>query len=448
VATAGNNRNGTRTSGPLLMEDMDGVYQYGVCVRADWGLTLWRRLINASPNDPASYDTYDLSADATATAALDLPVKSADNHYAVCIGIDEQDRIHLAGNVHFEAQNYLYGTWSPPSAPSWTVPTFASMPWGTGGANRFTYNYMTRDTVGNLVWIMSQTDSGSATAGGDRIYFYLPPGSGTTWLPALGTGLKELASTNSGPDGTADRVYMFEPVVEPGAGAGGGDRIHHTGLWRTGDADADSQQQPFYLYHDELGTNDCYNAAGDPIPVPVTWDNRANVQITGAPGFSCTPSSLGIDHLGRPHVIVRNGDSTGTGALSDGSGNMGTHVRCYWDGDDWQVTRINVGSDGSLPPGIFRWKTDLMVLTSNGASDRINLRTKAASPLVSTGLRWKVGGPVDAALTGGGGGTWDPRPDPVALYRSARLDFLVPDGDEPRVATWGHHGGILVDPTP
>jgi hypothetical protein len=441
MATAGIVRNGTSSSGPLLMEDMDGVYQYGLCVRSDWGLTLFRRLIDADPLDSASYDTYDLSADATAAAALDLPVPSDDNHYVVCIGIDEQDRIHLTGNTHFESQNYLYGTWSPPAAPSWTVPTWGSLPWGSGGgANRHTYNFMTRDSVGNLLWVMSQTDSLSATAGGDRVYYYLPPGAGTTWLPALGTGVKEIASTNASPTGTADRVYMFEPIVEPGAGANGGDRIHHHGLWRTGDADADTQQQPFYLYHDEIGTNDCYNAAGDPVTVPVTWDNRAAVQIDGAPGFSATQSHMAIDADGYPHLIVRNGNSVGAGVLSDAFGTMGTHVRCYWNGTAWQIVRLSIGADGSLPPGIFRIRDDLYIGTSNGASNRINVRNRAALPAAGATLI-KMGGPVDASNPelGLGGGTWNPRPDPVALYRYGRLDFLVPDGDDPRVYSFGNH---------
>ena len=466
MATAGHIRNGSTASHPALMTNLADTFQYGLLLvegatADEIDVILWRRDLSVDPADPAAYDTYDLSADATAAAGLNLPVNPIDNHWTLGIGIDEQGRIHIAGNSHANTlwqgtrgQHYIRSTaaWSPPTAPTWTVPSWASLPWSAAGANSHTYNIFARMTDGRLLFFMDQQDDVFNARGRDWLAYYLPTGAGTTWLPLLGTGNHEFASTNADePQGsTADRVYVSNVVVEPRHVDGTViDRIWVTGNWRTFNTDGASATAPFVVYSDDPLTS-WHNAHGDEVTMPLTWANRADFLVETAPEWGSV-GGMGIDADSNPHVVVKNGTSYGgtltsitnssgqTESLVSGSVVDGW-VHCWHNGTAWVIDRLN-GQGSSQPPSLHCVRDGNYMLTT--IFDRMRIASNFAT---GTRTNFLIGTDVDSvgAPPGSSGGneTFSILPDPVALMRG-RLELLIPDGATPRVFTFGNHARAI-----
>lgn len=419
MATTGWSRNYETSQTPSLMENHAGTYQYGVALReSDRGVTLFRRDLSADPLLAGSYDTFDLSSDSTASTALALPISATDDgHYKLGIGVDEQERIHLYGNGHAESLRYCRIAWSPPSAPVVTVPSYAFS--GTG-ANSHTYCHFARTSDGTLLLFFDQQDNVSDSRGRDWLGYYLPPGTGTTWLPIL-SGSGEFATSLNGAAGTGNRVYLGGVVVDPD------DNIHVWGNYRTNDADADSATAAFYMKAaaaDLPSTSAWKSVTGTTLSMPLTWANRTNALITSAPSwFRGAGCGVGLTD-GYPSIILSNGNSVGAGLIPG----LSTFIRCYHNPSTaaWEVTSLTAIGN-SAGPSIVSLRGEAFTVGVSPAG-RIRLRNSAGGAVGATSF---LLGSVIPTHT-------EPYPDPVAMMRG-RLDFLVLDGDDPRVYSFGNH---------
>lgn len=485
MATAGNSRTYVSTHYPQTMAGFGTGYQYGVLVKANWDLRVWKRKIGATwtrsgttvtvtttshgfsvgqaldvfgcscpeafPNSsytvatvPSAntytltginagttsgyadiYQSYDITTGSTAGIAMGLPINSSDDHYAVCLGVDSQDRVWLTGNVHDGPFRCVRST-TGGSITAWTTVTATSFSSGTGagldaaassGTGAYTYSTFVRRTDGVLCWFMSQSEAPGNSHGRDWLAYYLPATSTTTWLKMIdnssSTGRGEFAQTDPYGILSADRVYICGVTIE---NRNGTDRTHVTGIWRTNDTDSTSQQRPWYIYSDAApGGTTCRDswrsASGQVQTMPIRWENMAaGTEMTSAPTYSSHyGQGVGIDANGRPHALF-NINST-----SD-------WVELYWNGLGWSSRPVTGPGNG-----------DPTILSVNGK----RLYTLATSGTYRTRIRsldsnqWFVMG--DLMPYGA-----EPNPDPARLL-DGWVDLQLSDGDTPRVFSFGRH---------
>lgn len=404
MAAPANGRTGVSTHSPQLMTDVDGVFQYGVVIREDWGVTVFKRT-----KATGATTTYDISADTTARTALGLylqngvyGIRSNDDHYALALGVDDQNRVWLAGNAHGNELRLIRS--AAADITSWTQQagnTFDSL-----GARKFTYFTFARLSTDQLLVFFNQDDSTTTSQGRDYIAMKLGLG-GNTWSAVVGDG--HFATTEN-LAGVADRVYVLGVKVDRN------DRVHVAGIWRDDDANADSQKRPWYVYSDDLTS--WYAVDGTLMSMPLTWTNFAAAEITSAPAFSRNyGQGIALDPDGYPSVIVQNGNTDQS------------YVRLYWDGTDWQSTYLTSdGTAGGTPiagsangPNVHDIRNRLYLMTQG--SSRVRVRELDSGAVLYLG-------PADSGF--------EPNPDPIALLDGS-LEVCVPDGDTPRVFTFGNH---------
>ena len=487
MATAGNPRTGSSNHTPQSMVDVNGTYQYGVFwalasastetayaykrkIGATWarsgttvtvtttshGLSAAGAIVIDHSSSPQAFangattiatvpgaDTFTITGVNTGATSgtcdwltkydlsgisgnpLGLPVASTvDDHVALVCGVDSQGRVHIMGNSFATALRYVRSAATSGIADitSWSNATSSITKTATG-ADAHTYHTITRRSDGKLLWSLDQRERLTDGLGMDRLLFSLAAGAGTTWAAVVDDG--EFMVSARVTTGEANRVYLI------GMTCTADDRVHFCGIWRTGDDDADTQQQPFYFYTDDLTT--FYNVSGTAIAMPVRWANRSTVAISSAPGFSPGfGQGVAVDSSGYPHVILRNGLTDGSGVLTNPATGLsyGPWVRCYWDGTAWQVASIP-GAGSAYGPSLHRVRGDLYLVSCS--SSRAYIRNSAGA---TSSVKVLMGGPVDS--TSDSGVLFEPNPDPV-LVKSGEVCLMVPDGDTPRVFSFGNH---------
>lgn len=431
--TAGNDRNGCGACNPSLMTSHSGLNQYGVLTRRatstdPWGVTVFKRVLSTGV-----VTTFDLKDSAVAVAAGITPVglgdaAGIDNHWNIDCKVDEHERLHLYGNCHATRMRYIRSgvgditSWTDVAS---TDALYATMPWAGLGVNRHTYGYSCRLSDGTLLWFFTQEDSLSTTRGRDVLGFKLAPGAGTAWTAIRGDG--HFATTATVNDGTANRAYITGLVVDPIT-----DRIWVAGIWRTNDADADSQQRPWIVYSDDAGAT-WATVTGAVQAMPLTWANSVPATITSAPGFSRTGGQgIALDSDWNPHTVWRNGNSVGTGAIAG----IGSFVHAWWDGTAWQNGDIHAPSGGfgpilnQVPAGGHDLYSAGPVLLAGEYRPRV--WSRAGSLTDPDGLNWLHGGPIES-------NEWQAICDPERLRMHGILSLMVPDGDTAAFYEFGQH---------
>lgn len=496
-------RNGSHAGWPHFGEILAGTHSAGIVVRvSDGGLTAFVYDHSLDPLDPASYTTADLSAIPAVVAALGLTdpgngvsgVTVEDDHFMLGSLPDDQGRLWIMGNGHADPLHVVFSgqVGGVPDLTTWNTVSAAAMPWAASGSNTHTYNKLDRLPTGELIWFMDQQESASVSRGRDIIAYYLPLGrsvaniqaGGTagwrpvandtgsgTWTGEAGTARGEFASsenvgdspagTSGGPDpGPANRVYINAIAVEHRPDLPNGFRLHAVIVWRTTDGDPRGSQQLGYVYADEVGVGslDAWrNIDGDPVPMPLTWANRALFTITEAPQRTTGTNCLAIKEDGRPAFVIDNGYG-GVGELAG----YGEWIRVERIADSWVLTNLGETSQGhpSLPdmvaagPSRETYTVTTFATTVQMRTDGGNVGgpsgtiPNGASP---AGDRWEKGGPIDSSGTVAFGTqvasyaeVFYAGIDPVRLARTGLVDLLIPDGDSPRVYTFGHQRPIRV----
>lgn len=438
MPTPGVRHNGTGSASPPMMEDMAGVFRYGRVWLANGGLRIFRQHIATD-----SYVTYDLQG--AEYEAMGLPNRGYgafpfDDHYDVAVAVDKWNRVHLAGNGHTDPQRYIVS--APSDITKWTVPPYQ---FAISGANAHTYNIFNRLSTGELLWFFDQQDT-DTTAGRDWLFYFLPTGPDLTltWKKgidnSMGTGVGELVRTTAADArafGSANRSYIMGVFVDER------DHIHVAAIFRTGDKDGNTQQQPCYMRGTAIGLNSgnkWRNIAGQAVTTPLTWETRAQALITSAPPISRTyGASICIDPSGKPNVILQNGGTLqGPDALVPDAGPAGEpmghiegrskYVRCFHDGTGWQIADLPTAAIGAARgPTIHRVGKEVCVLTSTGGRQRI---TRGAG----TGQQAYFGPPVVTGI--------ESPPDPITLQKRGQIAILTPDGDNPAVSVYCPNCGL------
>jgi hypothetical protein len=413
------------------VRDKNGLYEYGILITFAWQGLLWRRTISTD-----TYSTFDLGT--IVGNPLNMPVVSTDAHWTLGIGLSYpsagQTVVHIMGNSH--ADHWWYTTknvTSWPPSTTWTTPSFASLPWSATGLELHTYAYFANMSDGTLIGFFDQEDSAvPTTAGRDVTAWYMPVNT-STWLPLLGsTGYPagvspgEWAITaGSAPTTDPDRVYISGCQVE--RRPNGVERLHVSGVWARRDpADPFLKRAPYYCYTDTLGDINAWRGVdGTQQSMPLTWANRAVATIGPVPWTPASPApewsetggaGLAVDINGYPHIIVRNADIA-----------TPKYVELYWDGGSWlsrAVSAYAAGSSGG--PGIFSLRGEVFTI---GAPPLDGGRLRCQS--VTTGQLVDMAGVVPNGVR--------PVPEPNGIRDQERMAFLIPDGDTPRVYSFGDH---------
>lgn len=406
MTTAGNIRSGASSHSPQMMTNMAGTIQYGIVIRADWGITVFSHTIATG-----AIATYDLSSNSAARTGLALylqsgvyGVRSSDDHYALAVGVDSQDRIWIAGNGHSDTIRAVRS--SAASISSWTDPYSGgggSYPFFTGltGLNQHTYHHFARMANGDLLWFTDQEESTVSSRGRDYLMARLASGAGTTWVKVLSTW--EFAQSIVGtPFVDADRVYVNS--VRPTADG----KLHVCGAWRTDDDNAESQIAAFYVWADQSDLTTWYAVDGTAMSMPLTFANYTAAHVPMTQTWFNTAGHLGIDDDGYPHIPLQNDD------------NATDFFEHYYDATGWHQRAI-ISEGSALGPGLHGLNGSIYLLTQG--SSRIRIRDTVSGALFYAG----------AASSG-----MEIQPDPIPLL-DGTLSFCVPDGDTPRIYTFGNH---------
>lgn len=217
-------------------------------------------------------------------------------------------------------------------------------------------------------------------------------------------------------DGSANRVYIIKIVIDPGRGNSGGDRLHAAGVWRTHEGDANFQQQPWYLYSDDVGVT-WKTMTGVTQPMPITWYNRVasatiNTATNPVPVFS---QGIGIDPItGYPHILMLNAPIGLQQVATPQNDDL------FWNGTAWDATRNMTYFDCAY----FVLKGHLYFRQRGGTlSDRIRIQDK------TSGTTSFLIGPRIRNL--------NPNPDPVRLREQNIYSILMGDGDTPIIYEFG-----------
>ena len=408
-----NPRNGCNTIGPQVMSGyLDKDYLYGVHILLDSDAVAFRW---HEPTD--TYETILLSD--VVSNQLELPLfLPSDDHYALAVGVDNQDTMYIVGNhhegldgpptkMHFIKCDDVTDFENPASWSAQSTSHYDGLD-SIAGASPLTYTYdlMERLSDGTLLHFLSQSDTNPNTRGRDWLAFKCISG---TWTPLIGDG--HFATTEAVADGTgANRAYINGLHVEKDGGGAGVDRVHVYGIWRTEDEDPLSQKAPYYLYSDNLTT---WKYKGNPDgtqTMPITWDNRSNAEISSAPSFSRNVRmGVYVDGSGYPAIIVREEATS-------------TYVRLYWNGTAW-ATEDYETLNGEVREFRLKGQRYVRYVTSL----RVAIKNK------DTNKTFRIGNTVQTS-----GATYSPNHDPVWLRERGVYAVNIGSGDTPRVFTFGN----------
>lgn len=415
--TVPSGRNGSNSMGPQVMSGfLNKDYLYGVNILVSGGAQAFRW------HEPTnSYETIDLSA--VAGNHLDLPLfDSMDDHYGLALGVDDQDRLFVAGNNH---ENLSGRDGGPPTTThilvcnnvnafanpaSWAaaLTTHLSPLSEVAGAlpGVYTYHLFERMTDGTLLHFLSQSEKRTDTQGRDYLAFKRRAGA---WSSVLSSG-GHFATTIDGPSTEADRVYVCGLYVQPNGAGVGVDRVHVYGIWRTNDDDGESQQAPWYIYSDDLTT---WKYKADPVDgvqsMPITWSNRSSAEITADFSRSFRQGVFVDPSTGRPSVIVRNAG-------------VDEFRRYEWTGSAWAFTTIVSALTGEYRDFLVKGQRWMRAHRAG----RIVLRR------VSDNATVRIGGRVTTVTD-----KFSAWPCPVWLRERGVFAVNVPVGNTTQVCTFG-----------
>lgn len=404
---------------------------------------------------------------------LNLPIYVlTDDHFQTGSGVDDQDRMHVVGNHH---DNNTDGVRPPPNPgmhylrcndtsvagfvnpANWVIPADTEPGFildNSADGATYTYTYFDRMTDGTLIMVQSQSYQRGSSMG--RCVLGWTKKAGANWAP-IGQGATPSARLMytdhaAALDVDANRAYCNGLLVIPRATF---DWVVISGMWRTHDSDADSQQQAYVLYAKSTdltrwyamdGTLYQYTTAydgagnlyrptsyGSSTPsMPLTWFNRAAATITGQPGRSAqgtltlevNPATTTDVTPGNMMVRLYNGDSTGGNTVPGTVLTADTWLWYTWNGSAW------VRSTAPLIPGAgrdFYINGTLYARGNEGVARRVTLRNSVSGKVHGLGQ-------VISSTTGAdaSGKVYGATPCPIWL-REGRFICCIPQGDVPKL---------------
>lgn len=413
-ALPGNARNGSVSGNPTSWST--DTYDYALVTRVDWHPVVWRR----PKGQDAWVDSFDLSS-----TALGL-VNVADSHYAVSIAVDHLERIWIAGNAHASVANVVVSdpgsmtVWS-----SWTPPS-----WLSSHSPYTTYHVFNCFSDGQILWTFDGNNLPDTGLGRDWNVLRMNMQT-DEWEPSVADGRLMRIDDHglANVDNKPDRSYLLNHFVDKY------DRLHMTGIWRMATSDGASMLRSFYIYSDDRGTV-WKNIQGVPVTLPLYYEttileDEATIVVSGTPQAVMVGGSMCLDSNGYP--------------VFTGFNYTDWMFVCRWNGTQW--IRESLASWGTIAenPSIgLRYDGALLLIFRNDNNQVIAYNyDDGPSTVDKVVLGNATTGTPDGVYTFESGATYQPAPIHATRKKNREaLQFMIPEGDEPRIRTIG--GGLLV----
>jgi len=432
--------------------------------------------------------------------ALGLPNDGTDQHDYPAIAVDGLGRLHLWANMHLAATLRAVVSTAAHTTDGWLATAGWTSAAADFPGMQGSITYPTPITLADgRLWFYIRTGPAGSQSGRGDSYFWTRAAAGTSWAgpTTIFQGLSVPDAGGPGVPGSGPSVddltnwnaYPTNPVVESERSPHPG-RLHMSWIWRGLGADEDSNTLPSYGYSDDGGAT--WSAIdGTALTLPVTPLNSIAARFPGSAFVQSIQreSSLVFAALDTPNhglevgnqiryqgkasfngiftVAVVNGSllvwvqagandpAGGTGTLDLGDGYTN------WGG-------LAVDDDGL--PHVVASSNPVVYVRRNAANDAwvqstipnplngiIHLGLATNPPWLAGGL-WMLkqsdpgharrcrlyqitggtGNVVLSGAVGGSGSAFEPSMDPEAYRRFGTVEVLAPDGDSPRVFTFGN----------
>lgn len=405
-----NLRNGGSGDGPILWST--ATHEYAIVIRLDWGLTVGKHALNA-PFE--AWETYDLSADPIAAAALSLPVDVADDHHRMAICVDRYGYIHIVGNQHQDERHYIKSS-SPNDITEWfdakdlIEASISGYDPDTAAENlgSYSYNNFRPDPVtGDIYWQFQQNDrippNSPYPLGRDVCLWRLP------YTSEVGEGMPLLQQWQPCP-GTTDGQIMGADEIEDN---GDDERPYDGGWWfdHTGVLHWFGFHQLDYatgldrgrLHYFKRTTDNVWRSiTGTPITMPNTYAQSLSA------GLILPDQLFPYTNNWQPWLTPQGHPSV----VCSSPGDPNLYRRHYWDGSAWQYVNDAATGGGHL----FTLRNELW--RSRTVSNRYRIQKDSAST-----QRVMLSGDVEAS--------YSPFADPVRMHQGIYA-VMNADGDQPR----------------
>jgi len=447
--------NSATGAGPNLITSANGATQYGV-----WYSQKGAGMIVGARNRATNtWTTHALTGGEVTEMQLPMPnTLDAASHRFPSIGYDSSGYLHVMAQMHNDLDTTRYFRYlrsvNPNDVSSWSAPTVP----GEFGSNG--YPQFTVCDNGDLYFFM-RTGVNAASARGNTSDWRIPNGQ-TAWKGgdggASGRMLWQgvLVPNAKGPgvpgdDDTTDTAYNWcaytaQPFVEPLTWP------HPGRVWMYGNRK---------VINDGAGTSDCLTViysddAGvtwkavdsSSVTLPIDFINTGlNAQIPAA----LTPASDNWQH-GDISLIAVN-PANGQPVITTGSVNTGNTWLLTYTGSAWTSTLMTAGrfaSVGGRAGGCHPvyYRNTLWWRFTGGNHPRCQyLVNDAGTEKVQIGHGLEDFGKINYPVDDGNVSMhYLMGYDPIAYRKWGTLEWLIPDGDAPKVYSLGNHCRMAAAP--
>lgn len=227
-----------------------------------------------------------------------------DSHNVVSLIADENDRIHVSGNMHGSGLRYMVST-NPRDISTWSTPGMI----GTQ-ETQVTYPRFALHPDGDLFFHYRDGVSGS----GDT---YLNRWNGSTWT--------RVAKITDGKT-SSENAYENRFVIDRDGS------LHLSMCWRPSGGDFNAANDLHYIVSGDKGAT-WTSVTGVAVALPLTHANTDALVLDTAPTNSgiINMAGMDVDRDGRPHLAI---------TLADGSAPDRNIHHVWWDGDSWQNEQV------------------------------------------------------------------------------------------------------------
>lgn len=398
-----NYHNAVGTQMPQMMANTAGTRQFGTVIRASgYDLTVFRRTLSTGV-----ITTFDLATVTVATTNGITPVNNTEDvnagHFAIACGVDDQERIWLAGNSLATSPHMIRSDANQLAV--WTSITYnTTFPgYSTTGGAYTTYHIFNRLNDGRLLYICDQRETDNNAIGRDWLGWILPLNS-DVWTPLVDNGEFIVTTTGSGPE----RVYVNGIWVETLPHS---DRVWVWGYFRQSWNDVTTQTPTWLVYNDTVTDKTTWKSVdGSSQTMPMTQSNSTGSQISQLHGsYNFASGQLVVDTSGFPHLMFKEGATS-------------NYWHVVWNGSSWTWTQATTSAP---TPSLFASR-DGGVMMYRYFGGRIRM-----SRIDGTNA-FNIGGDVTSDFT-------IPYADPIKHQQNGELHLLIPNGDTPAVHSFANH---------
>lgn len=420
--------------GPNLVTTLDGTTQYAVWYTVAGELKVGKRN-RATQQWGVNHEEFTITG--AARTRLALPVADDEHNYPA-ITVSGTGHVWVWANMHINELRMIrsngagvINSWADAlQLPMPNILVHANDPLFPAVTYRWTYP-MPIPLPDGKVWFHIRL--GNHTSGAnesDSYYWFLPANVGNfdntvpvkmfqgLSVPGAGEGgTVGPDATTAAPENVPNNWSAYPTMPHIENRANGAYRIHISWCWR---ALPSPSETPSYAYYDSV-TGNWHAVDGSTLTLPITPLNNLACQtgLVASPGDTYLNwGGLTVDDNGYPHAIVSN--------------NPAYHQ--WWNGTSWQQETVPnpLGGVSRTSRCNAYWLRGKLWILAPGVPNTARI------PRL-----WRLdGGGTVAMGSNVGSGMWECHADPEAYRQFGSIEHLVPDGDTPRVYTFGTHAKV------